>query len=135
MPTKDLFNGFDPAEFEDEVEERWGGSDAYEASKRRTSGYSEGDWAEITAEADDIADRLAAAMAAGQATDSTSAMDLAEEHRRHIDRRFYDCSHEMHVGLAEMYVADTRFTEYWDARSPGLAIFVRDAVIANAARS
>ena len=31
---------------------------------------------------------------------------LVEQHRAHIDRWFYPCSHEIHVGLGEMYVAE-----------------------------
>ena len=35
-----------------------------------------------------------------------------------------------HLGLAEMYVADERFTAYYDAETPGCAAFLRDAVAA-----
>ena len=42
-------------------------------------------------------------------------MDLAEEHRLHIRKWFYDCPYEMHTGLGEMYVADERFTAFYDA--------------------
>ena len=33
-----------------------------------------------------------------------------------------------HKGLAELYVADARFTAYYDAQVPGCARFLRDAV-------
>jgi hypothetical protein len=55
-------------------------------------------------------------------------MDAAEEHRRHITRWFYECSSEMHVGLGEMYAADPRFKASYEAISPGLAKYLRDAV-------
>ena len=61
-------------------------------------------------------------------------MELAEEHRCHIDRWFYPCSHKMHGGLADMYTADPRFMEYFEKRAEGLATFVQDAIKANAAR-
>ena len=32
---KDLFDGFDPAQYEGEVQERWGESDAYRESMRQ----------------------------------------------------------------------------------------------------
>ena len=38
-------------------------------------------------------------------------MDLAERHRQHISRWFYECGYDVHRGLAEMYVADARFAE------------------------
>ena len=62
-------------------------------------------------------------------------MDLAEAARLHIDRRYYACSHRMHVGLAEMYTADARFRKHYDDRAPGLAEYVAAAIVANAARS
>ena len=40
----------------------------------------------------------------------------------------------MHAGLAGMYVADPRFTEHFEKRGEGLAMFVREAILANAAR-
>ncbi|WP_204048580.1 TipAS antibiotic-recognition domain-containing protein [Microbispora siamensis] len=30
-------------------------------------------------------------------------MDVAERHRAHITRRFYDCTYEIHKGLGEVY--------------------------------
>jgi hypothetical protein len=39
----------------------------------------------------------------------------------------------MHRSLAELYVGDERFRATYDAVAPGLAEFVHDAVIANAA--
>jgi hypothetical protein len=68
----------------------------------------------------------------GAAPDSRRAAALAEEHRLHIERWFYACTREMHVNLGEMYAADSRFSAYWDGFEPGLAAFVRDAIIANA---
>jgi hypothetical protein len=61
-------------------------------------------------------------------------MDAAEAHRRQIDTAFYPCSHEMHTGLAEMYVADPRFSATYEAIAPGMARYVHDAILANAAR-
>ena len=63
-----------------------------------------------------------------------AAMDLAEEHRRHIDRWFYPCSHGMHRNLAETYTADPRFEAYFEKRGKGLAMFVQDAIRTNEAR-
>jgi MerR family transcriptional regulator, thiopeptide resistance regulator len=61
-------------------------------------------------------------------------MDLAEAHREHISRWFYDCDHEMHRGLADIYVSDPRFTAAYDCIEPGYSQYVHDAMYANAAR-
>ncbi len=62
-------------------------------------------------------------------------MDAAEAHRQQITRWFYDCSHEIHRGLGDMYVQDPRFTATYEGTAPGLAAYVRDAIHANAARA
>jgi hypothetical protein len=40
----------------------------------------------------------------------------------------------MHRGLADMYLADERFTANYDNVEPGLAQYVHDAIHANADR-
>ncbi len=131
----EVFGDFDPAEHEAEARERWGDTDAYRESRRRTSSYRKDDWLQIKAESDEIEGRLLGAMQAGLAPDSPEAMDAAEAHRASISRWFYDCGYDMHRGLADMYVADPRFTAHYDKLAVGLAAFVRDAVHANADRA
>ena len=75
------------------------------------------------------------AMADGEPATSERAMDAAEQHRLHIDRRFYDLPHEFHRGLGDMYLADPRFTKNYEDLRPGMAQYVRDAIHANAARA
>jgi hypothetical protein len=116
------------------VQERWGDTDAYQQSTRRTSSYTKDDWLRIKAEQEAAGVRFAEVMAAGLPADGPEAMAAAEEHRLLIDRYFYDLSREAHVGLAEMYVADPRFTKNYEDVAPGLAQYVHDAILANAAR-
>ncbi|CAM5549006.1 MerR family transcriptional regulator [Streptomyces purpurascens] len=130
----EVFGDFDPEQYEDEVRERWGDTDAYRQSQRRTASYTKEDWKRVTERFDAIHRRMADLMADGTPTDSGAAMDTAEEHRRFIGGTYYDCSHEMHTCLGEMYVADPRFTATYDAIRPGLAVYLRDAILANAAR-
>jgi hypothetical protein len=78
--------------------------------------------------------RLAEVFRAGHAPHGVEAMDLAEEHRQHISRWFYDCPPAMHRALGEMYVADPRFTKTYEDMASGLAQWVKDAWSANAAR-
>ncbi|MCF6735371.1 MerR family transcriptional regulator [Blastococcus sp. KM273129] len=130
----EVFGEHDPERYEAEVRERWGETDAYAESKRRTAAYAKEDWLRIKAEGEDLEARFAAALADGAPADSERAMDLAEEHRQHIGRNFYDCPPEMHAGLGRMYVEDERFTAHYERIAPGLARYVGTAVEANAAR-
>ena len=59
----------------------------------------------------------------------------AEAHRQRISRWFYERTYEIHRGLAKMYVSDERFRSHYDKRAPGLASFVREAVLSNAERA
>jgi DNA-binding transcriptional MerR regulator len=130
----EVFADFDPDQHTAEVEKRWGDTDAYRESARRTRSYTKADWQRIKAEGQAATDKLVAAMQAALPADSPEAMDGAEAHRLQIDRAFYPCSYEMHVGLAEMYLADPRFTATYEQIAPGLAQYVHDAIKANAAR-
>jgi DNA-binding transcriptional MerR regulator len=130
----EVFGDFDPMEHAAEVEERWGETDAYRESMRRTRGYSKADWQRIKAEGQAAVEALVGAMRAGQPADSPEAMDGAELHRLQIDRNFYPCSYEMQLGLAQMYLADPRFSATYEKIEPGLAQYVHDAIVANAAR-
>jgi DNA-binding transcriptional MerR regulator len=121
--------------YQAEAEERWGGTDAWAQSRRRTSRYSKDDWKAAMAEQEAAARRLVDAMQAGLPAASTEAMDAAEAHRQQITRWFYDCSYEIHRGLGDMYVQDPRFTKTYDDMVPGLAAYVRDAIHANADRA
>ncbi|MGY1704092.1 MerR family transcriptional regulator [Geodermatophilus sp. SYSU D00697] len=130
----EVFGEHDPAQYEAEVQERWGGTEAYAESQRRTRGYSKEDWLRVKAEQEDIGSRFVAAMRSGAAPDSTEAMDVAEAHRQSISRSLYECSPELHACLGRMYVEDQRFTATYEAMAPGLAQYVSTAVQANAAR-
>ena len=130
----EVFGEHDPSQYDAEVEQRWGETDAYRESRRRTSSYTKDDWLRIKAEGADVERRFAEALRAGVAADSEQAMDVAEEHRQHISRWFYDCPPEMHAGLGRMYVEDERFTAHYEEIAPGLAQYVSTAVQANARR-
>ncbi|HEX7172678.1 MAG TPA: MerR family transcriptional regulator [Candidatus Limnocylindria bacterium] len=131
----EVFGDFDPDQHAAEVEERWGDSDAYRESARRTPSYKKADWERMKAESAEPIDALVTAMRAGKPADSPEAMDGAEAHRQHISRWFYDCTHEIHGGLAERYLADPRFTATYEKIAPGLARYLHDAIKANADRS
>ncbi len=132
MQENAMFDGFDPAEYEDEVRERWGDTDAYRESTRRAASYGDADWRAIRAEWDEIVAELAGAKAAGAPADSERAMAAAERHRQHITRWFYECPPAMHRGLGKMSAEDPRFARNYDNVAPGLAAYVRDAFAANA---
>jgi DNA-binding transcriptional MerR regulator len=130
----EVFGDNDPAQYADEAEQRWGETEAYKQSQRRTRAYGKDDWLKIKAEAAEITEALGDAYKAGAAPDSEQAMDLVERHRQHITRWFYDCSYEIHKGLGEMYVSDERFAANYEPIAAGLTQWIKQAIDANAAR-
>ncbi|MDJ0394372.1 MerR family transcriptional regulator [Rhodococcus sp. G-MC3] len=120
-------------EYAVEAEERWSNSEEWKQSQSRTASFSKEDWVRVKAETDALEADFAAAMALGVAADSDEGSVLAERHRESIER-YYDCGYEMHACLGEMYIADERFTKHYDDVAPGLAQYLRDAIVANAAR-
>jgi DNA-binding transcriptional MerR regulator len=122
------------AEYQDEAQQRWGDSDAWQESARRTARYTKQDWIEIKAQADATIAALAEAMRSGASPASERAMDLAEAHREHLTRWFYACGYGMHRALAELYVSDPRFAATYDEVEAGFAQYVHDAILANAER-
>ena len=118
--------------YADEARERWGDTEAYRESQRRTGGYSKEDWQRIKAANEDWGRRFVAVMESGAPADGPAARDLAEEHRQLISQSFYECSYEIHTGLADMYLADPRFTEYYEKIKPGMARYLHEAIHANA---
>lgn len=127
-----MFDGFDDSQYEDEVRERWGDTEAYRESRRRTAAYGETDWVTIRMEADEIDGAFIALLAGGEPATGGAACAVAERHRKHISRWFYECSPEFHGRLAEMYVADARFEANYERQAPGLAGYVHDAIVAQA---
>ncbi len=115
-------------EYATEAQERWGDTDAWKQSQQRTAAFSNDDWVQVRADGDALLEALAEAKRAGVEPGSRQADELAARHRASIER-FYDCGDEMQRCLTEMYLADERFTRYYDDVEPGLAQFLHDIVV------
>jgi DNA-binding transcriptional MerR regulator len=130
----EVFGEFDPDQYAEETEQRWGGTETYRESQRRAASYTKEDWQRFTDGFAAIHRRMGDLLAQGVPAESVAAMDVAEEHRRFISEHNYECTYGIHTGLGEMYVTDERFTATYEAIQPGLAVYMRDAMSANAAR-
>jgi len=135
VDMKRLFDGFDPAEYEAEVRQRWADTDAYRESARRTRKYTEEDWLRIKQESNRILSDAIALLQSNTAADTPQAMDIAERYRQWVDRWFYPCNRSMHFNLADMYQGDSRYAQYFENQATGLASFITSAIRANSQRS
>lgn len=136
LTPKEMFEVFgndNPAQYAEEAEQRWGNTDAYRQSQKAVKGYTKDDWQRIKAQVAAVEQRFIELMQQGVPADDERTQAAAEAHRQHITSSYYDCTYEIHTGLADMYEADPRFTKYYDDQAAGLAAYVAAAIRANAA--
>jgi hypothetical protein len=114
-----MFDGLDNSQYDEEVRERWGDTEAYRESTRRVAGYKPEDWRMIRSESEAVVRDFVALLRAGEPARGAGARAVAERHREHISRWFYPCSVQIHRGLGEMYVADERFTRTYEEEHQG----------------
>ncbi|WP_275464291.1 MerR family transcriptional regulator [Streptomyces noursei] len=120
-----------------DADRKWHDSDGYRRSMARAATHTKDDWTQLMAEATAWRARLTAAFDAGEPADGEPAMDLAEEHRRHLTRWFAPCPTDMHGRIADDFAADPRAFALLvppTEQRPGLAPYLRTAVHANAVR-
>lgn len=117
-------------QFENEVQERWGDTDAYRQSKSKSSKYSKEDFEAARVDQEAATELFVYAFGNSLPIDSLKAQEAVKAHRDAITKWFYDCSVDMQKNLALMYIEDPRFKEYYDGRVRGLAQYVHDAVMA-----
>ena len=135
MEKKDLFKEFDydkmmeeQKQYEEEVKERWGNTDAYKISKERTEKLTKEDWAKLHEIQMNNIKELCDLFEAKVPHEDERIQAVVEKNFRFINDNFYPCSLEMFSGLGHMYIADERFTAYYEKFAPGLAAYYNDAI-------
>jgi len=128
LTDQELYDSFDTKEvdaYTEEAKQRWGKTEAYAQSQERTKNYTKDDYKRIHDEGITLTRKIANCMSSG--SDSPEVQALIKLHYQSINQ-FYDCSLEMYLGLGEMYVADERFTSYYEKFADGLALFMKEAI-------
>ena len=113
-----------------EVREKYG-DDAVDASNAKLMGLTEDKYAEMQKLAEEIIASLVKAVGK-ERPEGPEGQRIAELHRKWLSFTWPNYSKAAHAGLAEMYVADERFTAYYDQHKKGAAQFLRDAITAYA---
>lgn len=128
MNDNDLYDAFsddDVKQYQEEVKNRWGNTDAYKQSMARVSKMTKQEMADLKEKGTAFTKTLAEHM--DLPIDDPKVQALIKQHHQGI-AFFYDCPLPMYRNLGQMYVDDPRFTAYYDTFRPGLAQFVRDAI-------
>lgn len=127
------FKAFDMSKIEEakekyaeEVRIKWGNTEAYAQSKKRTSKYSKEDWTGIMSKSDELMRKFAERV--GENPNSAAIQELVEQWRNFITENYYDCTKEILAGLGQMYVVDERFTANIDKFGEGTAKLMSQAI-------
>lgn len=121
----DAFKDDDVKQYQDEVKERWGNTDAYKQSMARVSKMTKKEMDKLKADGKAHTQAIADAMDKG--IDHPDVQALIKKSHDGINF-FYECSYEMFRNLGKMYVDDPRFSATYEKVRPGLAVFMRDAI-------
>jgi DNA-binding transcriptional MerR regulator len=134
MTDKEKFEGFkqkliddNEAKYGKEIREKYGDKEI-DKSNKKLRNMTEEQHAAVEKLAADVIDAIAVAFATGDPAGEL-AQKAADLHRHWLSFYWDSYSKEAHAGLAQMYVDDERFTAYYDAKQPGSAEFLRDAVL------
>lgn len=111
-----------------EIRARYG-DDAMNAANARILALTAGEYDAWKQLGDQIRDRLAEAVRAGEAPDGPAGASIAALHKQWLGFSWEAYDTEKHRGLAQMYPADERFRAYYDREVSGCARFLCDAVL------
>lgn len=134
MSDKEKFEGFKEKLIEDN-EKKYGeeirskyGDDEVNASNKKIKGMTEEQYSQLKLLEESVIETLKEAYASGDPAGELG-QKAADLHRQWLSYTWNKYSKEAHAGLANMYVEDERFKAYYDKEQPGLAEFLRDAIL------
>lgn len=133
MSDQEKFEGFKKKMIDDnenkygkEIREKYG-NEAVEKSNEKLMNMTQEEHNTVEKLSEQLTETLALAFQTGDPA-SDIAQKAADLHKQWLTFYWNEYSKEAHAGLAQMYVADERFTAYYDKEQPGTAAFLRDAI-------
>jgi DNA-binding transcriptional MerR regulator len=124
MKDEELYKAFKDHDekYAAEAKEKWSHTEAYKESTKRVAKMSKEDMVAVQKAADELMLEIVSNMKFGPT--SPAVQKLIDRHYNAL-RTFYEPNLELYKGLAEMYVADPRFTAYYEKYANGLAEFMK----------
>ena len=134
MTDKEKFEGFkqkmiyeNEEKFGKEIREKYG-DEQINKSNKIFKNLTKEQYDKLEKLGADVISTLKSAFVTGNPTGEL-AQKAADLHRQWLSLSWGSYTKEAHAGVAQMYVDDKRFTAYYDKYQPGLAKFLRDAVL------
>ena len=120
----DMFDKTELNKYREEAKARWGSTEAWQESERKTAGRDMGAVNEgLMAQFSALGGMMQLAPEDPQVQAAVAAL------QQYITDHYYTCTKQILAGLGQMYVADERFTKNIDAAGgPGTAAFAAKAI-------
>lgn len=133
MPVEQFFDGFDPKRqeaYERELIDRYGEDmrQHIQESMEKTAGWTAGDYSAAITDFHERMRQLAGLMQQELSPDDERVQELIAGHHEWLSK-FWTADREAYGGLAELYAHDDRFRDQIEAVAPGLADYLRDAMV------
>lgn len=126
MAAEEIFEGFDHAEYEAEVRERWSGPRVDSSNDAWKALGKDGQSAHL-AEHNAIAEALAGLAAQDVPPDDARVQQLVARHHAWVSL-FWVPDADAYAGLGQMYASDHRFRANYDKFGDGTTDLLRDAI-------
>jgi len=140
MTDQEKFAGFkkdmiekNERKYGQEVREKYG-DERVDQSNAKLAAMSQADYDQLTNLSNEVIDTLKAAFATGDPAGELG-QKAARLHRQWLSFYWPQYTKEAHVNLVNMYLADQRFSDYYDQHQPGLTKFLQEAVLIYAGKS
>lgn len=136
MSDKEKFEAFKRRAIEEneskygkEIREKYG-DETVDRTNANVLGLSQEAFERWTTIGEEVLSSLASAVRAKLSPVEEEGLRIAALHREWLSYFWEKYTPQAHAGLAQMYVADERFTAYYDKEEAGCAAFLRDAILA-----
>lgn len=104
------------------------GDEEVEASNQKMMNMSKEEYENFRALEEEIKESLKAAVQAAESPKEESGKKITGLHKEWLHMTWKQYTPEAHKGIAQMYEADSRFTQYYDEEVPGCAGFLKEAI-------
>ena len=115
-------------QYEAEVKEKWGHTDAYTEYANKSKGYSKEKYVSLADGMDQMMGAFALCMKKGEKPDAAEVQELVKKLQNFITENYYTCTNEILSGLGQMYVGDERFMKNIDKHARGTAQYISEAI-------
>ena len=135
MPEKERFEGFkqrivkeNESIYGKEVREKYGDAEM-DAANRKLLQMTEGDYERFENLKGEVEKALQEAVLAGEEPKGEAGRRVVLLHKEWLSMTWKKYTENAHKGVAQMYVLDERFRDYYDKEVEGCAAFLKDAIL------